>query len=42
LPTYLQTLVKNLIQREIILARLDLEEIYCDVDDFCQIWAQFV
>jgi len=26
----------------IILARLDLEEIYCDIDDFYQIWAQFV
>ncbi len=24
----------------IILVRLDLEEIYCDVDDFYQIWQQ--
>ncbi len=26
----------------IIPARLDLEQIYCDVDDFYQIWTQFV
>jgi hypothetical protein len=26
----------------IILARLDLEEIYCDVDDFYQVWERFM
>ncbi len=26
----------------IILGRLDLEQIYCDVDDFYQIWTRFV
>jgi hypothetical protein len=25
----------------IILARLDLEEIFCDVDDFYQVWERF-
>ncbi len=25
----------------IILARLDLEEIYCDVDDFYQVWERW-